>query len=89
MNHLGHYLKPYNVETDSVTHSTYITSSEVEDIYVQCSNQIGETAGTLEGSSYDKHILVEVYFVTPILCLHCKDYIWGSGKQGFQCKCKR
>ncbi|XP_036142290.1 phosphatidylinositol 3-kinase regulatory subunit alpha isoform X2 [Monomorium pharaonis] len=32
------------------------------------------------------HVLVDVYFVTPILCKHCEDYIWGTGKVGVKCK---
>uniref|UniRef100_U5ETW2 Putative adaptor for phosphoinositide 3-kinase n=1 Tax=Corethrella appendiculata TaxID=1370023 RepID=U5ETW2_9DIPT len=31
------------------------------------------------------HTLVPVYFVTPIICLLCRDYIWGLGSQGKQC----
>ncbi|XP_050076133.1 uncharacterized protein LOC126563530 [Anopheles maculipalpis] len=27
-----------------------------------------------------------VYFVTPIICLFCQDYIWGLGRQGGQCR---
>lgn len=34
----------------------------------------------------NRHNLVTVFFVTPILCLHCKDYIWGRGRQGVSCK---
>ncbi|KAK5639218.1 hypothetical protein RI129_011710 [Pyrocoelia pectoralis] len=32
------------------------------------------------------HRLNDVYFLTPILCGHCKDYVWGTGKIGVQCK---
>ncbi|KAI4504052.1 hypothetical protein M0802_000523 [Mischocyttarus mexicanus] len=32
------------------------------------------------------HNLENVYFITPILCKHCEDYIWGSGKVGVACK---
>ncbi|XP_011064215.1 PREDICTED: uncharacterized protein LOC105151931 [Acromyrmex echinatior] len=38
-----------------------------------------------EHNSYN-HVLVDVYFVTPILCKHCEDYIWGTGKVGVKCK---
>nr|UVJ47540.1 phosphatidylinositol 3-kinase [Lasioderma serricorne] len=31
------------------------------------------------------HHFTSVYFVTPIFCRHCEDYIWGSGKIGVQC----
>ncbi|CAG9855406.1 unnamed protein product [Phyllotreta striolata] len=32
------------------------------------------------------HKLEDVYFLTPILCKHCKDYIWGQGRVGVKCK---
>ncbi|XP_011707784.1 PREDICTED: uncharacterized protein LOC105462683 isoform X2 [Wasmannia auropunctata] len=38
-----------------------------------------------EHNSYN-HVLADVYFVTPILCKHCEDYIWGTGKVGVKCK---
>ncbi|KAJ8665216.1 hypothetical protein QAD02_006878, partial [Eretmocerus hayati] len=39
-----------------------------------------------EQSAAKNHVLESVYFVTPILCVFCEDYIWGTGKVG--CKCK-
>lgn len=31
------------------------------------------------------HTIVSSFVTTPILCLHCRDFIWGSGKQGVCC----
>lgn len=31
------------------------------------------------------HTIVSTFVTSPILCLHCRDYIWGSGKQGVCC----
>lgn len=84
----GHNLKPYNVEAEFIDPVINKPSLETEDIYVQCSNQVSDIAGSPAGPPYEYHVLVEVFFVTPILCLYCKDYIWGSGKQGSQCKSK-
>ncbi|XP_060515807.1 phosphatidylinositol 3-kinase regulatory subunit alpha isoform X2 [Cylas formicarius] len=33
-----------------------------------------------------EHKLEDIYVLTPILCRHCKDYIWGQGLIGFKCK---
>ncbi|XP_055857695.1 uncharacterized protein LOC129920486 isoform X2 [Episyrphus balteatus] len=32
------------------------------------------------------HNLKSVFFLTPILCAHCGDYIWGTGNQGVSCE---
>lgn len=33
-----------------------------------------------------KHRFVEAYFVKPVLCRHCHDYIWGTGPVGVKCE---
>ncbi|XP_055921983.1 phosphatidylinositol 3-kinase regulatory subunit alpha isoform X2 [Eupeodes corollae] len=32
------------------------------------------------------HSLKTVFFLSPILCAHCGDYIWGTGNQGVSCE---
>ncbi|XP_055532373.1 uncharacterized protein LOC129722714 [Wyeomyia smithii] len=64
----------------------------LDDIYVQCVNPstgVGSVNKTDEFSNKNInkcHTTVPVYFVTPIICLLCRDYIWGLGLQGRQCR---
>lgn len=43
---------------------------------------LGPSANRVVGN----HQLVDAFFLTPILCTHCNDYIWGSGVVGKKCK---
>ncbi|XP_075219878.1 phosphatidylinositol 3-kinase regulatory subunit alpha isoform X2 [Lycorma delicatula] len=36
-------------------------------------------------TTHPNHHFSDVYFLTPILCRHCNDYIWGTGKVGVRC----
>ncbi|XP_018302808.1 protein kinase C delta type [Mycetomoellerius zeteki] len=70
-------LSPY-LDTHNEEESSYVTLSNGPYAYVADST-------STEHNSYN-HVLIDVYFVTPILCKHCEDYIWGTGKVGVKCK---
>lgn len=70
-------LSPY-LDTHNEEESSYVTLSNGPYAYVADST-------SAEHNSYN-HILIDVFFVTPILCKHCEDYIWGPGKVGVKCK---
>ncbi|KAL6254393.1 hypothetical protein P5V15_014441 [Pogonomyrmex californicus] len=72
-------LSPY-LDTHNEEESSYVTLSNGPHAY------IGDSTST-EHNSYN-HVLIDVHFVTPILCKHCEDYIWGIGKVGVECKAR-
>ncbi|XP_052892856.1 uncharacterized protein LOC128300726 isoform X1 [Anopheles moucheti] len=75
------------------TQGTDTTTTNAEELYVKC-----VTPGTVlkdpalkdemasRTSNNRAHATEFVYFVTPIICLFCQDYIWGLGRQGGQCR---
>ncbi|XP_058066008.1 uncharacterized protein LOC131215634 [Anopheles bellator] len=78
------------------TDPTVVTGSgggAPEDLYVKCvtpatgSCIVGKKDELTSNKAYSKgHAPEFVYFVTPIICLLCRDYIWGLGRQGGQCR---
>ncbi|XP_072402257.1 phosphatidylinositol 3-kinase regulatory subunit alpha-like isoform X1 [Diabrotica undecimpunctata] len=39
-----------------------------------------------EVDSRPEHNFDDVFFLTPVLCKHCRDYIWGQGHIGVKCR---
>ncbi|XP_029034071.2 phosphatidylinositol 3-kinase regulatory subunit alpha isoform X2 [Osmia bicornis bicornis] len=60
------------------------THNEEESSYVTLSN--GPYVYSTDTEPNNNHVLVDVYFLTPILCKHCEDYVWGTGKVGVHCE---
>lgn len=75
------------------TQGTDTTTANAEELYVKCSTPatvlkdpaLKDEMASRTGNSR-VHATEFVYFVTPIICLFCQDYIWGLGRQGGQCR---
>ncbi|XP_076751688.1 phosphatidylinositol 3-kinase regulatory subunit alpha isoform X2 [Xylocopa sonorina] len=69
-------LSPY-LDTHNEEESSYVTLSNGPYVYV------AESANT---EPKNNHVLIDIYFLTPVLCKHCEDYVWGTGRVGVKCK---
>ncbi|XP_033307032.1 phosphatidylinositol 3-kinase regulatory subunit alpha isoform X4 [Bombus vosnesenskii] len=69
-------LSPY-LDTHNEEESSYVTLSNRPFVYVAESSNIKPKSN---------HVLIDIYFLTPILCKHCDDYVWGTGRVGVKCK---
>ncbi|XP_050584994.1 phosphatidylinositol 3-kinase regulatory subunit alpha isoform X3 [Bombus affinis] len=69
-------LSPY-LDTHNEEELSYVTLSNRPFVYV------AESSNTKPKSN---HVLIDIYFLTPILCKHCDDYVWGTGRVGVKCK---
>lgn len=81
------YIYAYNRRTGA---EGYVPVECVKLLGSQVNNTLHHPSapGLVEDPKNDGHQLVEVYFVRPVLCDCCGDYIWGSGRVGTSCKGK-
>ncbi|XP_057661841.1 phosphatidylinositol 3-kinase regulatory subunit alpha isoform X1 [Diorhabda carinulata] len=79
------YVKLLGSEVGKTIHHPSACGVEVSNVKSGLSRRI-QGLSVSEMENKPDHKFEDVYFLTPILCKHCKDYIWGQGHVGVKCK---
>ncbi|XP_017888284.1 phosphatidylinositol 3-kinase regulatory subunit alpha isoform X2 [Ceratina calcarata] len=69
-------LSPY-LDSHNEDESSYVTLSNGPYVY---------PAESTNSKLRNNHVLIDIYFLTPVLCKHCEDYVWGTGRVGVKCQ---
>jgi hypothetical protein len=71
----------------SHTHNTSSTRS-LHTGFVEKSNEFKKRGGVKHRKVHivNKHRFIARFFKQPTFCGHCKEFIWGFGKQGYECE---
>lgn len=85
--------------TSTASGSTYVTIPEIDehknDLYLQKTRarDITKRRGAIKQTRLTTHEInghkfIAKFFRQPTFCAFCKEFLWGFGKQGYQCKSK-
>lgn len=84
---------------DTTTTDSTTTSTSIDSTTTITASDSSTTTTTIESTTASvtqvkkragppgvPHRLVKSYFLRPILCFYCHDYIWGCGPEGMKCE---
>ncbi|XP_029649998.1 phosphatidylinositol 3-kinase regulatory subunit alpha isoform X1 [Octopus sinensis] len=84
------YRQPQNTElrpcTETSYHNLFAVASSPPTSDVSVVHPSPEQNRPANGPPGVPHRLVKSYFLRPILCIYCNDYIWGCGLVGMKCE---
>jgi hypothetical protein len=76
---------PYDSNSPRYLQLNEFETSENDTYQIETTTKVIETE-EIPASNSNEHNFTIRFFYKPILCFHCRDYIWGAGYIGYGCK---
>ncbi|KAL1514319.1 hypothetical protein ABEB36_003592 [Hypothenemus hampei] len=79
--------EPYSPGASSIVRLMSTDEDEFSEIFGRAINRRRGAVKHQRVHSVKGHKFLAKFFRQPTFCAFCKDFLWGFGKQGYQCQC--